>query len=79
MLFYAKIPFVGRIRLAGLNGDLASGSITADINLALATGTVALTTEWNSSGTRDLYINADVDIKYIGKVSTGKLFLLTLP
>ena len=76
--FYVKIPYVGRTILANLNGDLASG-ITVDISLALATGTATLTTEENSSGTHDLYIDANVNVKFVGNVATGKLLLSTLP
>ena len=75
---YAKIPFVGRVLLTSLNGALSSG-ITASIDTALATGTVTSTTEQNSSGTHDLYISANLNVKFVGNIATDKFKLSTLP
>ena len=75
---YIKIPFTDKVRIAHLDGALGTG-VTVDINTGIATGTATLTAEQNSSGTHDLYIDANLSCEFIGNLTTGKFFLFTSP
>ena len=76
---YVRIPYIGRILVVSLSGDLGGAGVTATIDAIIAAGTATLTAEQNSSGTHDLYINANVNIKMIGNVNTDEFLLLTMP
>jgi hypothetical protein len=66
---YAKVPFVGRVRLADFSGNLHDG-ITTPINVAVASGSITLGAS-SYNGTDWETINADLNIKFFGKVNTG--------
>ena len=75
---YVKIPFVGRLQLADLQGTLTTGT-QVQVNLFLASGTVTLFAKPNASGRHDLYINLVLTIKYLKKYNTGDIKLFGLP
>jgi len=71
---YVNFPFVGRIDIAKIEGDLRAG-FTIDSTQVLATGSASF-----SSAKHDLYIDLSQRIKYFGKLSTnGNLKLISFP
>ena len=73
---FAKIPVLGRVKLASLAGNLRGDpkDVTAQIDAHIAKGEATLILE-----DKVLYITAEVDVKFLGSRKTGKHKLLTLP
>lgn len=77
---YARIPSAGRVRLAGVAGSLLGAGVTTTINILLANGKAVFTASKNAKGKHDLYADATVTLKFVGKKSTGgRKFLYSLP
>ena len=76
---YVNIPIVGRIELVKLVGSLLDEGVTENVNLAIAKGSVNVKARTNAVGKHDLYINLNLDIKFVKTFNTGDLKLLSLP
>ncbi|KAF8188912.1 hypothetical protein K438DRAFT_1972094 [Mycena galopus ATCC 62051] len=76
---YVKIPLAGRVSLTKIEGSLINGLI-ANINVVLASGQAVLSAQVNGNGKHDLFINASLDIRFVGTFKTpGNFKILTLP
>ena len=79
-MLYAKIPIIGRVRLTGIEGSLLGGGVSVDIDVVVANGKATFTASKNSAGKYELFVDAYLDVKFVGKISTdGKIRLFTLP
>ena len=79
-VLYANVPIIGRVRLTGIEGSLLGGGVSIDINVVVADGKATFTASKNSAGKYELFVDAYLDIKFYGKISTnGKVRILTLP
>jgi hypothetical protein len=71
---YAKIPFIGRVKLAGVSGDLVKG-IQASINVVVASGSITLKLQ-NST---DVVATIKAHVQWVGDFDqTFKLFTYVL-
>ena len=76
---YVRVPFIGRVRICGIQGSLGStDGIKAEVDAFVAKG-IATLTDGMVDGKRDLFIQLTLSVKFKGNISTGKYHLLTLP
>ncbi|KAJ7586323.1 hypothetical protein C8J56DRAFT_1165386 [Mycena floridula] len=73
LTLYVNFPLWGRVNIAEIAGSLITG-IAVQVDVILAKGTVKLYVK-----DRVLYINAALDLKFLGHFETGDLRLIPLP
>ena len=79
-VLYAKLPLPVQLALARIEGSLLGGGVSVDINVVIANGKATFTASKNTAGKYELFVDAYLDIKFYGPISTnGKIRIHTLP
>ncbi|KAG6848417.1 hypothetical protein H0H93_000385 [Arthromyces matolae] len=74
---YAKIPFIGRVKLVAISGSLLEG-VDASFDLAVAKGELTLSVK-AVNGTHEVYVEGNAKVKYVKAITLDPTKLFTVP